>query len=81
MTPLAFNQAINTKRGPATFIGRMLNGDLLVSRMVKASDISRGECERRKPAVAEMDSSTFNEWRRSAKFCINEIITSDEVIA
>ena len=79
---MTFNHPINTTRGPATFIAPMFDGQSVqVSRKVKATELTRGECEKRKISVIEMDTAQFNEWRRTASFVINEIIPLSEVIA
>jgi hypothetical protein len=76
---LRLNDPVRTPHGPATFIGFHGGNRVQVSRWVKASELSREECEARKVAVAEMSNDEFREWQKSAKFCVNLIVPLAEL--
>lgn len=80
MNQFAFNQLIQTPKGAARFIGYMTtNNTAQVSRTVAARDLTREECEQRKPSVEEMSRDEFSIWQKTAHFTINEIIPVGEI--
>lgn len=66
-------QLVKTPKGKAVFIGYLVNGhEAQVSRIVPAMELNREDCIQRNATLKEYTADEFNQWRKSADFCINE---------
>lgn len=78
-----FNQAVNTPKGKATFIGVVIHNDVVigaqVSRRVSVSEMTEEQRERARPSIRDMDRETLAAWLKSAKILVNEIYPLEEV--